>query len=389
MLTQESLRGVGVPPPKLLDDVSVWLLYPRGSRSEEVYTVGSITADRYLAVPGSKLPAVRAFMHQLNGQQSLEEIKAAMIRENGVQLDVAALHRKFSRAGLLAQSGSGQAGDIQEMSTTFLRLPIDRLLGWFQLLSAAMMPIVLFGAALMVAAIVLLTAEPSFLRLMAMPTVGNLAEVRTAALAVLIGVLSIILHELSHCFVASRWGILTGTLRIQLYLGTIPIVGLKLAGLYTLPPRGRLAVWSAGVFTNLSITAASLLAIRTIAPGSAALGLTAAINWLLAIFNLMPLLPTDGYFILCTLVKDSNVRVRAWNRVRRPFHHDRQRPSLFVLAYIVATVWLLLNTLRHLAMRIVNASPQSPRWQSAFALVLLALFLLTLWRTFRRTEDTE
>ena len=91
-------------------------------------------------------------------------------------------------------------------------------------------------------------------------------------MAVLIGLLSIVLHELSHCFVASRWGILTGTLRIQLYLGTIPIVGLKLAGLYTLPPRGRLAVWSAGVFTNLSITAASLLAIRTVAPGSARFG---------------------------------------------------------------------------------------------------------------------
>ena len=228
----------------------------------------------------------------------------------------------------------------------------------------------------------LLLIEPSFLRLMAMPTVGNLSQVRTAALAVLIGLLSIVLHELSHCFVASRWGILTGTLRIQLYLGTIPIVGLKLAGLYTLPPRGRLAVWSAGVFTNLSITAAALLAIRTVAPGSAALGLTAAINWLLAVFNLMPLLPTDGYFMLCTLVKDSNVRVRAWSWVRRPFHHDRQRPSVFVLAYIVATVWLLLNTLRHLAMRIVNAG-------SGLSLVLLALFLVTLWRTFRRTEDME
>jgi Zn-dependent protease len=241
---------------------------------------------------------------------------------------------------------------------------------------------VFLGAALIVAAIVLLTAEPSFLRLMAMPTAGNLSQVRTAALAVLIGLLSIILHELSHCFVASRWGILTGTLRIQLYLGTIPIVGLKLAGLYTLPPRGRLAVWSAGVFTNLSITAAALLAIRTLAPGSAALGLTAAINWLLAIFNLMPLLPTDGYFMLCTLVKDSNVRVRAWSWVRRPFHHDRQRPSVFVLAYIVATVWLLLNTLRHLALRVLNAG-------SGLSLVLLALFLVTLWRTFRRAEDME
>jgi hypothetical protein len=139
-------------PPKLLDDVSVWLLYPRGSRSEEVYTVGSITADRYLAVPGSKLPAVQAFMRQLNGQQSLEEIQAAMIREHGFQLDAAALHRKFSRAGLLAQSGSGQAGDIQEMSTTFLRLPIDRLLGWFRLFLPALMPMVFLGAALIAAA---------------------------------------------------------------------------------------------------------------------------------------------------------------------------------------------------------------------------------------------
>jgi Zn-dependent protease len=250
------------------------------------------------------------------------------------------------------------------------------------------MPMVFLGGALIVAAIGLLVVAPSFLHLMATPTATDMSKIGTAALAVLIGLLSITLHELSHCFVASRWGILTGTLRIQLYLGTIPIVGLKLAGLYTLPPRGRLAVWSAGVFTNLSITAAALLAIRTVAPGSAALGLTAAINWLLAVFNLMPLLPTDGYFMLCTLVKDSNVRVRAWSWVRRPFHHDRQRPSVFVLAYIVATVWLLLNTLRHLAMRIVNAG-RNPRWQSAFALMLLVLFLVTLWRTFRRTEDTE
>src|SRR6476646_7875393 len=149
MLTQE--------PPKLLDDVSVWLLYPRGYRSEEVYTVGSITADRYLAVPGSKLPAVQAFMHQLNGQQSLEEIQAAMIREHGFQVDVAALHRKFNRAGLLAQSSGGRAGDIQEMSTTFLRLPIDRLLGWFQSLSMALMPMVFLDTPLSVAAMVLIT----------------------------------------------------------------------------------------------------------------------------------------------------------------------------------------------------------------------------------------
>jgi len=177
--------------------------------------------------------------------------------------------------------------------------------------------------------------------------------------------------------------------RVQLYLGTIPIVGLKLAGLYTLPPRGRLAVWSAGIFTNLSLTAAALLGMKAVAPGSVALELTAAVNWLLAVFNLMPLLPTDGYFVLCTLVKDSNVRVRAWDWVRRPFHKGRKRPSVFVLAYIIATLGLLLNTLYHLTLRIVNAGTHNARWQSAVSLALLALFLVTLWRTFRRNEGLE
>ncbi len=389
MLAQEQLRAACVPPPpKLLDDVGVWLLHARSSRSEEIYTVGSITADRYLAVPGSKLPAVRVFMQQLNGQQTLEQIQEVMIREHGVQLDVTALHRKFRRAGLLAEGG-GRGGDIEEMSATFLRLPIDRLLRWFQLLSPLASPIAYFAATLMAVALVWLLADSSFLHPMTRPAAAYTSQLGSAGLAILVAVLSTALHELSHCFAASQWGILTGMVRVQLYLGTIPIVGLKLAGLYTLPPRGRLSVWGAGVFANLSIAAAALLAMRTVAPGSALLELTAAINWLLAVFNLVPLLPTDGYFMLCTLVKDSNVRVQAWSWVRRPFRHGRKRPSLFVLAYIIATVWLLLNTLRHLALRIVNAGAHNPPWQSGLSLALLALFLVTLWRTLRRTEEPE
>ena len=390
MLTQEPPREATLPPPpKLLDDVGVWLFYPRGSRSEDVYTVGSITADRYLTVPGSKLQAVRAFMQQLNGRRTLEQIHEDMIREHGLEIDVITLHRKFRRAGLLAGPGGNQGGDIQEMSATFLRLPIDRLLGWFQLLSPLARPIAYLGAALIAVALVLLLADPSFLRLMAKPAAADLSILGSAGLAILIAVLSMLLHELCHCYAASHWGILSGTVRIQLYLGAIPIVGLKLAGLYTLPPRGRLAVWSAGIFANLSITAAALLALRTVAPGSAPLELAAAINWLLAVFNLMPLLPTDGYFMLCTLVKDSNVRVRAWSWVRRPFRSGKKRPSVFVLAYIVSTVWLLFSTLRHLAARIVNGGAKYPLWQSVLSLLLLALFLVTLWRTFRRTEESE
>jgi membrane-associated protease RseP (regulator of RpoE activity) len=143
------------------------------------------------------------------------------------------------------------------------------------------------------------------------------------------------------------------------------------------------------VFANLSIVAAALVALRFMPAGSAVLELAAAINWLLAIFNLMPLLPTDGYFLLSTLVKESNVRVRAWSWLRRPFRAGAKRLSWFVLAYVVATVCLLLSTLAHLAARIVAAEARYALWQLAISVLLLVLFVATLWRTLRRREESE
>jgi putative peptide zinc metalloprotease protein len=390
MVTQEPMRRAGVPPlPKLIDNVGVWLFYPRGYRSEEIYTIGSVVADRYIAVPGSKLSAVQAFMRELDGTRTLPQIQDTLVREQGLVIDVEALHRKFQRAGLLTESASDQGRDIQDMSATLLRLPLDRLLRWFSRLSPLAGPTAYFGAGLIAAAVVLLLRDPSLLQLMTKPVAPDMSRMGSFAQAALVACLSMMVHELSHCFAASRWGIRSGTVRFQLYLGTIPIVGLRLAGLYTLPPRGRLMVWSAGVFANLSIAAGALLALRTVAPGSAALELTMAMNWLLAVFNLMPLLPTDGYFLLCTLMRDSNVRLRAWSWIRRPVRHSRKRPSPFVLLYMIATVWLLLSTLWHLALRLIDAEASHSRWQSAVSVLFLAIFLVTLWRTFRRTQELE
>jgi Zn-dependent protease len=383
MLTQEH-SGVA---PRLLDDLDVWQFYPRSSSAEEVYIVGSITADRYLTVPGSKLPAVRAFIGQLDGRLSLDEARERMIREHGVEMDVDALYRKFKRAGLVAAQSDRQQGDLEASSAELLRLPIDRLLralGWLSPLGRL---VAYIGLSLIAAVLFLAVFDPAFRQIAASPLGARFSLDGGVAVAIVIGTVSIVVHELSHVYAASCWGIASGTLKVQLYLGVIPIVGLKLAGLYTLPPHGRLAVWSAGVFFNLTAAAAALLALRTVAPGSAFLQTAAAFNWILVVFNLMPLLPTDGYFLLSTLVRDSNVRVRAWDWLRRPFHPKLRRPSLFVLAYILATVWLLSSTLLRLAAGI--AASGSPLWRSALSAGLLILFLVTLWRAFRLREGSE
>jgi Zn-dependent protease len=192
-------------------------------------------------------------------------------------------------------------------------------------------------------------------------------------------------HELSHCLVAARWGIARGTLRFHLYLGVMPIVALKLAGLYTLSAKGRAAVWSAGICANFTISAGALLAMRFLWPGSPTLEMVLAINWFMAVLNLMPLAPTDGYFLLATWTNDWNVRMRAWEWLRHPLQAGRARPSWFVLAYLAATVWLLLSTIWYHAHRILNA--RAATWEAAASIAILALSAAILWRHFRDTEE--
>jgi Zn-dependent protease len=214
---------------------------------------------------------------------------------------------------------------------------------------------------------------------------GRESMLRTAGLAVAVAAVSVVVHELSHCLVAARWGVLRATLRVHLYLGVMPLVALKFAGLYTLPARGRTAVWSAGVFANLSIAAGALLGLRYGWPGSALLDVAATINWLMVILNLMPLTPTDGYFLLATWTNDPNVRVRTWQWLRRPFRSGQHRPSWFLLAYLVSTVWLLLSTFWHHASRIFSS--RTATWQSALSILALALLVVSLWRGLRHKED--
>jgi hypothetical protein len=128
MLANDTLSAEAGARPKLLDDVAVWLFFERGSGSENTYIVGSISADRYLTVPESKLSVIRAFMERLDGKRSLDEIEQELVREYGVRMNVEALLRKFDRAGLLSDGVGPRAGDIETMSATAMRLSIDRLL---------------------------------------------------------------------------------------------------------------------------------------------------------------------------------------------------------------------------------------------------------------------
>jgi putative peptide zinc metalloprotease protein len=373
--------------PRLLDDIAVWPFYQRGPSAEDTYIVGSVTADRYLTVPESKLPAIRAFLQRLDGTRTLGEVSDSLTADFGIRIDVDALYRRFQAAGLVAGGAETPAGDIEQMSATAVRIPIGRLLRLLSRLSLFGKASTGVGIALIVTALVCLALDSSFRVLAASPVLANGAVFWTTGLFAGTTLFSVVVHELSHCFAAACCGIQSGSLRLQLYLGVFPIAGLKFAGLYTLPVRGRLAVWSAGLFANASLAAAALLAMRTWSPASTLLAALLTVNWLMIVLNLLPLLPTDGYFLLTTLAKDANVRTRAWSFLRNPFRSTRSHGSWVVLVYLSGTLFLLVSTLWNHVWRVLDLGDRLPFWQSLLSLFLVMTFVAMIWRTLQRSRN--
>jgi hypothetical protein len=121
-------------------------------------------------------------------------------------------------------------------------------------------------------------------------------------------------------------------------------------------------------------------------PGAPALRALVTVNWLMIVLNLLPLLPTDGYFLLTTLAKDSNIRVRAWKFLRSPFRSGQERTPWFVLMYLAGTLALLFSTVWTHVARVFDFGDRLPIWQSLLSLVLVTMFVAMIWRTLQRSR---
>ena len=130
--------------------------------------------------------------------------------------------------------------------------------------------------------------------------------------------ISMFIHEISHGVVAYKYGLIPKQLVISLYLCITPIVYLKIPGIYTVNPKTRIKIWSAGIVSNLFLASLSIIIYNIIGQFGASeiisklFLLSFYVNFVLIISNLFPLLPLDGYFILSTLMKKPNLRKQSF-----------------------------------------------------------------------------
>ena len=395
MLTAESAAPSAAPAglPKLVPGISSWPFFPEklaadGSVvSEGVSIVGSRELDRYVTVPNRKLPAIEKLLRAVAQGGSREEAEARLRRE-GLQADVEEFCARLRTAGLVLGDDGTPVPPDSDLERNFVRVGSASLRWAAPLFEWAGRHLVWILAALIaLAAVFLLRGGHVDLALLAEARHRELSLAGLFKGALVLGV-SFFLHELSHGVVAGRFGMPPRKFELGFYLGFLPTFFLRIGGLYTLPPRQRAAVWSAGAAGNLLLASGAAAAmLRSDAATAAFWARVMWINVALGLFNLVPFLPTDGYFIASTLVRRSNIRRKAWASVRSFRSGGAPPPPLFWL-YAGGTSAAIVALLAYRLLRIaqeLSAHPVSSTVQLALIIFFISIVLI---RRRRRADRT-
>jgi hypothetical protein len=287
--------------PKLIGELGVWPLFPG------VFFVGNKTVDGYVRVPEPALPAVRHALGLLDGEHTVAQVKAET-QCAGWQMDVEHLLAQLGKAGLLEDVK--RCSDFEAMSVTWMEINLRRCFPaaypWRMWGRCG----VLLAGSLLVLAGWLSLGGGHVVRESLAATPGQVV------VASLLGALvSVLVHEGAHALTAAGYGLTPRCLQVVAYCGVLPYFVVRIPGIYTLPPGKRIVIWSAGPMASLTLSAFSwLLLLAHVGPLSVRwwLWYLYAINLLVFAWNLCPLLLTDGYFVMSTLLRQSNLRWRAW-----------------------------------------------------------------------------
>lgn len=179
------------------------------------------------------------------------------------------------------------------------------------------------------------------------------SSVRGVAFLFMLNYVALFVHELAHALTCRHYGAKVNGAGFLFYLG-IPAFFVDTTDIWTKPLRARLATSWAGPYSGLILAGLLSIVIALFPRMQAAAALhQLAFNWmLLLIFNLIPFVELDGYYMLVDWLDMPRLRATALEFVRRPLWRKvwRREPFTpkerllagFGLLAVVVTFFLIL-----------------------------------------------
>ena len=341
------MTAVAHEAAKPVPDIQAWELFPG------THILGNCVLDRYVIVPSAGVPVLLEAIRAIDGERTLEEISSEL-RARGYAVDMRQLHARLWKAGLI--EGAPYQGDVTRFSICWASLGTARFFGLIPR-SGRFLAWVSAASAVMAVLALWLSVAHRLNLFSSFRTHVPAGPIEFAGVLLAGIVLSVIAHEGAHGLTASRFGRVPTRLRALGYFGFIPCFVLSIPGLYTLPAKKRIAVWIAGPVGSLTAAACAILIGELPHMGLRAhvwMDQFAAVNLGVALYNCCPLLPTDGYFVLSTLLGRANMRARAWQEWKLLFRGIR-RPNTPLLIYgLISVAFLVIVIGRNIRLLLVS-----------------------------------
>lgn len=141
---------------------------------------------------------------------------------------------------------------------------------------------------------------------------------------------SIAIHEMAHAITCKHYGARVNGAGVMLYFG-LPAYYVDTTDIWTKPARARIATSWAGPYSGLILAGVCSLLVAAFpnSPASPILHRLAFLMILLLVFNLIPLLELDGYFMLIDKLEIPMLRAKALAFVRRELWAKIRRRERF------------------------------------------------------------
>lgn len=324
--------------PRIVDDIELTVLFE--NQEYTTYSMGSKLCDRYIQINEKNKNAIEKATSYMDGLTTLKEIQQKMLLDHHIKVNVMELCEWLGKAGLLDNPPDDVKLEKQEMdylSITIKKWDLNRFCNLFSFLGGKHGKKI-FGLSMiliLVGIIMFLMHWREFIQLKNYELNGSLLF--GVCCMVFAFVISLGFHELAHAVVGYYYGLKPKELVFALYVGT-PMFYVKIPGIYTLEPKKRILVWSAGVYMNLMIASLCIIIMHIIGGNARNLiliGVTTNLSLVLA--NLSPLLPLDGYFILSTILKKPNLRKGSFQQFKNWFlRRDNKFEGLYLVYFLVS-----------------------------------------------------
>jgi hypothetical protein len=367
--------------PKLVAQLGQWELFPGTA------VIGSKELDRYIRVPSPAAPVILRAAQYMDGSRSPAQIDE-LLAESGARVDLPALCRRLKDAGLI--EGAPYRSDLDRVALTWASFslwsgPLENeaaIAAWRRVFAAATVMAAVVTVASLLAIVFFRPPE----ELISSPP----AAWSTLVPALAAFFLSLAIHEGAHGLAALSAGLAPTRVRILGYFGVIPYIVLTISGMYTVTPRSRLRIWLAGPVASLVL---GLAALGLACPPSPELLRVWLIrvgigNLLVASWNVCPLVPSDGYFIASTIMRQTNWRLRSWRELVSCIR-QRRRPQLVLFLYGWVSLLALLGLALQSMQRILRATNYSWIGYVAVTALLGALAWESLIPPSRRRRTAE